>query len=153
MNPVLWLVFLFTLFLLGWDWLVKRRRRAQRPETTEADFLRAIRGPMETARDSQILEARQHIAREMGLSPSTIAHDDSLDELRDRYSAVISGDLALGDLMDDLVDARGKDAPPLAEAPKTVRDYHLALLHPDRGSFNLGSGAAWNRRPGDVALT
>lgn len=135
MNPVLWLALLVILLLLGWDWMVKRRRNAQRSETTEVDFLRGVRGPQKMALDSQILLVRQQIARELGLPTSTIAPDDRLQALRDRYSGVVSGDLALGDLIDDLVDARGPDAPPLSEAPKTVRDYILARIHLDRTDF------------------
>jgi hypothetical protein len=128
-NPVILLALALIGFLLGWDWLVKRRRTAQRPDVDNQDFLSAYRGSKETAADSQILDVRRQIARELALPVSKIRPDDDLTDLRDRYCVVVSGHLALGDLFDDLAAARREAGTPTQGFyPETVREYIAATL-------------------------
>ncbi len=134
MKAQLLLVLLPTFVLLSWDWLVKRRRNARRPEMSDHDFLIAHRGPQDTAEDAQILRLRRQIAKELGLPVSKLRPEDDLIELRDRYSGVVSGHLALGDLFDDLDGAAGRKAAKTLPCitPDTVSEYIPAFI--DRSS-------------------
>lgn len=128
MNPVLWLGLLIVGVLLTWDWLIKRRRVSSRPEVGDREFLSAYRGPQESPNDPQILEARRRIAKELSLPTGKIRPEDQLTTLRDRYCLVVSGHLALGDLLDDLEKVgKGTDSRP-ASSPETVGEYISAFL-------------------------
>ena len=113
--------------LLGWDWVIKSRRAAQRPEMNDHEFLSAYRGPQASDADAEILGVRRRIAKELHLPESKIRPSDGLTDLRDRYCLVIDGHLALGDLFDDLQDLGATSSTP-AVFPETVHDYVAAFL-------------------------
>lgn len=133
MNPVAWFGLVLVLLLLGWDWLVKKRRLARRARLTDQDFLSAFRGPVASDADREILEVRRRIAQELALPTSSLRPEDTLTELRDHYCLVVSGHLALGDLLDDLAAARrGAAAAAPPAYPETVRDYIAAFVESSR---------------------
>jgi hypothetical protein len=126
-NPLIWLALLSIGVYLAWDWLVKKRRIAQRPEINDQDFLRLYRGPKKTVDDSKVLELRLRIARELGIPASKLTPQDELVYLRDCYSLIVSGHLALSDLLDDLeTDRRESSLTPAC--PETIREYIAAAL-------------------------
>lgn len=129
MNPLLLIALCVVLVLIFWDWMVKRSRTSRKPETSDEDFLVACRGPNETGLDAIIIDKRRVIAKELGLPTEKLSPDDNLLMLRDRYCTVVSGHLALGDLLEDLEHNSPESAAlkPQAE-PDTVREYIDAAL-------------------------
>lgn len=133
MNPVMWMAFVLIAFLLTWDWLVKRRRVTRRAELSDEDFLNAYGLQRDAAKDTEILEVRRQIARELGLPSAKLTPDDKLAELRDHFSLVGNGDLALADLFEDLEAAAGKPVTARSRhMPETVREYIAAFLDRSR---------------------
>lgn len=130
MNPFAWLGIVVILVFLAWDWAVKKRRVRARPAVGDEEFLESFRSSGEPAPDTQILEARRWVARELGLPESKIRPEDRLSELRDRYCLVVSGHLALSDLLDDL-DLGGQVAQE-ADHLETVGDLIAAFLRSER---------------------
>jgi hypothetical protein len=129
----MWLAFLLVGLLLGWDWVVKRRRTVRRAEMDDEEFLRAYGTSGESVDGAEILEVRGRIAREFGLPVCKLTPNDPLAELCDRFSLVGNGDLALTDLLDDLIAAgRGAVTGEPPPYPETVRDYIEAFLERSR---------------------
>jgi hypothetical protein len=77
--------------------------------------------------DEDILRTRCHIARELGLSVSILHPEDDLVWLVNKYCLVLSGDIALGDLYDDLFEENRQNPQPFA-CPETVREYIEAAI-------------------------
>ena len=127
---MIWLALALIGFLLALDWLVKKRRIARLPITTDQDFLSAFRGSQETDADEAVLAVRRRIADELGLPESILRPEDELTILRDRYCLVVSGHIAVADLhqdLDDLEEKAGRDVSTPA-APETVGEYVAAVV-------------------------
>jgi len=123
------LVALFViLVLLTWDWVVKKRRVSARPDLSDQEFLGACRSCREMFSDTQILEVRQRLARELGLPAPKLRPGDLLTELRDRYCLVVSGHLALTDLYDDLEAEGAVEGSESLKAPATIGGYIASFL-------------------------
>ena len=105
----------------------------------DQEFLSAFRGPQETGADAQILDVRRRIARELDLPVTRLKPEDEITDLRDRYCLVVSGHLAIGDLLDDLDDMNkavdGTATTPRA-SPETVREYIASVLAYSEGTLS-----------------
>lgn len=131
MNPLFLLALGSIAVLLGLDWSIKKNRQAERLELDDDSFLLEFRGAQSTPSDLRILNLRRDLAEELGLPKSILRPEDRLNEIRDRYCLVVSGDLALSDLYEDL---ESKDPDGNASAsrkpnpPETVGDYISLFL-------------------------
>ncbi len=136
MSVILGVAFSIVVALLGWDRVVKKRRVARREPMDDSLFLREFRGNENTPLDSRILEVRSLISKEFGLPAARVRPDDLLSELRDQFSLVVSGHMALGDLFFDLDDERRKKRLPRRTDIMTVSDYISAFIEPSSESHS-----------------
>jgi len=130
MNALAMLVLALIAAMLTGDWWIKRRRIQRLPDLSDEAFLDSYPGAaLPSAPGRDILRLRSQIAKELGLPVSKLSPLHRFTEHRDQYCLMISGHVALDDLLEDLLALRRRAHLPAPQhEPATVSDYlDLAL--------------------------
>ena len=132
------MVLLLVCCLLGLDWWIKKQRVLQRSSMSGRDFLQIYSRTISSLQDeAEVLRIRRQLADELSLPADKLIPTDRLTELRDRYTLVIRGHLALDDLLEDLHRGQQRSKAAAAQSkdiPETVGQYiKLAIEARDYG--------------------
>lgn len=102
MIPILIVALVLTCGALFYDRLVKKRKLTGREEMEEDIFLQYFEYKVDETHFARVITTRNLIAKELGLPANRIRPTDVLVELRDEFCPVVSGHMALGELLEDL---------------------------------------------------